>query len=64
MAGRIWQAVTRLAEMPQMGRPGVEPGTRHWSVQRTPYLIVYRESVDALEILRVWHGRQDWLGEN
>lgn len=47
-----------------MGRPGVEPGTRHWSVQRTPYLIIYRESVDALEILRVWHGRQDWLGEN
>ncbi|MBA3486299.1 MAG: type II toxin-antitoxin system RelE/ParE family toxin [Lysobacter sp.] len=62
MADRIWQASRRLAEEPQIGRAGIEPGTRHWIVQRTPYLIVYRVTDEAVEILRVWHGRRDWMG--
>lgn len=62
VADRIWQASYRLAETPNIGRAGIEPGTRHWTVQRTPYLIVYRVAGDVLEILRVWHGRRDWMG--
>ena len=64
VADRIWQASLRLPETPLIGRPGVEPDTRHWVVQRTPYLIVYRVNGDVLEILRVWHGRRDWLNRN
>ncbi|WP_246371180.1 type II toxin-antitoxin system RelE/ParE family toxin [Marilutibacter penaei] len=30
-------------------------------MKRTPYLIVYRAGDDAVEILRVWHGRRDWM---
>ena len=57
----IWQAGLRLSETPHIGRLGVEPDTRHWVVQRTPYLIVYRVQDETLEILRVWHGRSDWM---
>lgn len=63
VADRIWQASQRLAETPHIGRPGIEPETRHWIVQRTPYLIVYRVSDEVVEILRVWHGRRDWIGD-
>ena len=61
VADRIWQASLRLLESPHIGRPGVEQDTRHWVVQRTPYLIVYRVNGEELEILRVWHGRRDWM---
>ena len=61
VADRILQASRQLMHMPSIGRPGLLPGTRHWSVQRTPYLIVYRVRADTIEILRVWHGRRDWL---
>jgi toxin ParE1/3/4 len=43
------------------GRPGRVPGTREWVVGRTPYLMVYREHGDALEVLHVWHEAQDWM---
>lgn len=61
VADRIWQASQRLRNTPRAGRPGIEPGTREWVVQRTPYLIVYRVGDDAVEVLRVWHGRRDWM---
>ena len=43
-----------------MGRQGYVQGAREWLVNGTPYLIVYRVKNDALEILRVWHGRRNW----
>jgi len=61
VADRIWQASVRLAETPYIGSTGVEPSTRHWVVQRTPYLMVYRITGEVLEIVRVWHGRSDWM---
>jgi toxin ParE1/3/4 len=63
VADRIRQASLRLIEAPHIGRPGIEPDTRHLIVQRTPYLIVYRVSGNRVEILRVWHGRRDWMGD-
>ena len=64
VADRIWQATLRLPETPYIGRLGVEPDTRHLVVQGTPYLIVYRVNREVLEILRVWHGRRDWMGRD
>ena len=60
VADRIWQASRRLPEQPQMGRPGVVPGTREWVVQRTPYVLVYRVKGEVVEIVRLWHGRRNW----
>jgi toxin ParE1/3/4 len=30
-------------------------------IGRTPYIVAYRSRGDAIEILRVLHGRQRWL---
>ena len=53
-------AVERLAELPNLGRPGRLAGTRELVVSGTPYVIPYRVRSDRLEILAVFHGRQQW----
>jgi toxin ParE1/3/4 len=53
-------AVERLAELPNLGRPGRLAGTRELVVPGTPYLIPYRLRRDRLEIIAVFHGRQRW----
>jgi len=63
VAQRIWDAATKLCDNPNIGRQGHVPGTREWVVIHTPYLIVYRVKNDALEILRVWHGRRNWQAD-
>ena len=60
LARRIVEAARRLRERPQIGRPGLREGTREWVVSRTPYLLVYRETAQAVEILHVWNAAQDW----
>lgn len=60
MARRIVDAAKRLREQPQIGRPGLCDGTREWVVSQTPYVLVYRHTTQAVEILHVWHTAQDW----
>jgi plasmid stabilization system protein ParE len=52
---RVLQAVDQVAEQPSIGRPGRVPGTRELVVARTRYLVPYRVTLDAIEILRVFH---------
>ncbi len=56
----ILTAVTGLVRFPESGRPGRRAGTRELVVGRTPYIVPYRVRGDAIEILRVLHGRQRW----
>lgn len=44
-----------------MGSPARIRDARMWSVPRTPYLIVYRVREETVEIVRLWHGRRNWL---
>jgi plasmid stabilization system protein ParE len=60
MAARTFDAVDRLLEFPEIGRPGQQPGTRELPVDGTPYVIVYEHDELAVYLLRFWHGRQDW----
>jgi toxin ParE1/3/4 len=60
LAQRVWDAAKNLCDHPGMGRAGHVEGTREWVVSDTPYLIVYRVRDEAVEILRVWHGRRNW----
>jgi toxin ParE1/3/4 len=53
-------AVERLAEMPNMGRPGRVAGTRELVISGTPYVIPYRLRGARLEVIAVFHGRQRW----
>lgn len=53
-------AVERLAELPNLGRPGRLLGTRELVVPGTPYVIPYRVRSERLEIIAVFHQRQQW----
>jgi toxin ParE1/3/4 len=60
VAGTILEAVERLAEFPNAGRPGRVTGTRELVIPGTAYVIPYRLRGDRLEIVAVFHGRQRW----
>ena len=60
LAMRVNSALHRLLVLPNRGRKGLYPGTRECVVQRSPYVIVYRVTDDALQVIHIWHGRQDW----
>ena len=62
VAQRILEANEQLSDNPEIGRPGHVEGTREWVISQTPYLVVYRIRNDQVEILRVWHARQNWQG--
>jgi toxin ParE1/3/4 len=60
IAGALLEAVERLPELPNLGRPGRVTGTRELVVPGTQYVIPYRVRGDRLEIIAVFHGRQKW----
>lgn len=60
IAGTLLEAAERLAELPNLGRPGRVAGTRELVVPGTPYMIPYRLRGDRLEVIAVFHGRQKW----
>ena len=55
VAVQIVAACDRLEYLPERGRPGLVPGTRE-IVALWPYVIVYRITPAAVEILNIWHG--------
>ncbi len=57
---RILDRVEHLRDMPHIGRPGRVGGSRELPVPRTPYVIVYRVRADAIMVLRILHGAQEW----
>ena len=59
-ATTLLAAVDRLAELPNLGRPGRVSGTREVVVPGTRYVIPYRVRGERLEIIAVFHGRQRW----
>ncbi len=58
LAVELVAACDRLEMFPERGRPGSVPGTRELTTV-WPYVIVYRVRKDAVEILRIWHGKQN-----
>jgi toxin ParE1/3/4 len=56
----IYDALQALRRHPHSGRPGTKEGTRELVIANSPYLAVYRVTADAVEILRIYHGAQDW----
>lgn len=59
---RINDAALLLQEHP-VGRQGRVSGTYEKSVTRTPYIIAYALTDDAVTILRVIHSRRNWTAE-
>ena len=56
----ILAAVDGLMRFPESGRPGRRAGMRELVVGKTPYIVAYRLRGQAIEIIRVLHGRQRW----
>jgi toxin ParE1/3/4 len=60
IASALLEAVERLAQLPDLGRPGRVAGTRELVVPGTPYIIPYRLRGDRLEVVGVFHDKQKW----
>lgn len=56
---RIRERARKLRDFPRTGSL-IDRGVRSAPVARTNYLLIYRVT-DCIEILRVRHGREDWL---
>ena len=55
MEDGIFAAARTLIDHPQKGRSGRRAGTREWMAPKTPYLLIYRQTAEMVEIVRVWH---------
>jgi toxin ParE1/3/4 len=60
VAKAIYDGCDALAKFPYRGRKGRTPGTRELVVSRLPYIVVYRIQEPVVELLRIYHGAQDW----
>jgi addiction module RelE/StbE family toxin len=56
----IYQRVRSLKISPDRGRPGHRAGTRELALTPLPYVVVYSVKAEAVEILHIHHGAQDW----
>jgi len=60
MVDLIENAANHLSLFPTMGRPSKRPRSRELAIPGTPFILVYRVRNNALEILALYHGAQDW----
>jgi toxin ParE1/3/4 len=57
MAVELVAACDRLELFPERGRPGSRRGTRELTTV-WPYVIVYKITRQRIDIVSIWHGRQ------
>jgi addiction module RelE/StbE family toxin len=60
MITRIRDTVSRLARFTASGRPGKVAGTRELVIAGTPYIVPYRVTGDAVQIITILHSAQRW----
>jgi toxin ParE1/3/4 len=58
--GRLYAEIRQLSHFPSRGRPGRELGTRELILTGLPYVVVFRSTDQVVEILRIYHGSQNW----
>jgi plasmid stabilization system protein ParE len=56
----IYERIRSLKTAPNRGRRGHRAGTREFALTPLPYVIVYSVKPEAVEILHIYHGAQDW----
>jgi toxin ParE1/3/4 len=60
IAKRVYAGCGQLRDFPRLGRKGRVEGTRELVFPGLPYIVVYRVQDEFVEIVRVYHGAQDW----
>lgn len=56
----IYQRIRSLKTLSDRGRPGHRARTRELALTPLPYVVVYSMKPQAVEILHIYHGAQDW----
>jgi toxin ParE1/3/4 len=56
----LYERIRSLKATPYRGRPGHRSGTRELPLTPLPYVVVYSVKPEAVEILHIHHGSQDW----
>lgn len=59
VAQRIRQSVRQLEIFPQAGRPALRSGTREIVIAGLPYVVVYRLTGAEVQVIRVFHTKQN-----
>lgn len=60
VVSRLVSAVEKLREFPAMGRAGRIKNTRELVLADIPYIIPYRVSRSAIDIITIMHTSQRW----
>jgi toxin ParE1/3/4 len=60
IAETVYDGCGTLEKFPRRGREGRIPGTRELIFPGLPYIVVYQIKDQGVEVLRVYHGAQDW----
>jgi toxin ParE1/3/4 len=55
------KSARQLIKFPHLGPIIGEDDVRKWGVKRTDFLLFYRVTNSAIEILRIRHAREDWM---
>jgi plasmid stabilization system protein ParE len=56
----VYRRIHSLKKAPHRGRPGHRTGTREFSLAPLPYVVVDTVKAEAVEILHIYHGSQNW----
>jgi len=56
----IYRAPSSLKNFPNRGREGKKKGTRELVMPSLPYVFVYQVKSNAMFIVRILHGSQEW----
>ena len=60
VATTLYEKCATLKDFPRRGRPGRIEGTRELVFPGLPYIVVYRIQDKVVEVVRIYHGSQDW----
>jgi toxin ParE1/3/4 len=56
---KLFSGLSRLSDVPELGRPGQQAGIRELIVP--PYVAVYRITSGYVEILNIYHCNENWI---
>ena len=56
----LYEAPATLVTFPNRGRLGKKQGTRELTMSPLPYIVVYTVRQDAVYVVRILHGAQQW----
>ena len=56
----LYDAAATLLTLPNRGRLGKKEGTRELVMSPLPYIVVYTVRGDAVYVVRILHGAQQW----